>query len=462
MKGWIFTLAIFTVFSLSAQAQTPPKKLLLSDCISLALKQNPKIRNAQRQISVAGSGVTSARSTILPSLSGSASTLRINQGPRTFLQDVPVGRDSLGRIIYQQKEIVQNGYQRNSYNLGFSLNQILYDGGKWWNRIRQAKATYRSQEWNYRATRQDIILQVTQRYFELLKALQLQEVYNKSLESNREQYHKTQAMYEVGSVAQVDVYRAKVNLGQAQIKAINQKNQVLIAKSNLNVVLGRRPNLPLDIAQVEVPLEDFTGTLEDAKHIAVGHNPVLHSLEQQISANHFAIKVARGDYLPTISAQARYSRFNTLLDRVYSGWDKNYGWNMSLSVSWNFFNGFQREANLERQNLNYLISEENFRDQQRQLFQQVEQAYLNLQAYKQIFKINDENVKAAREDLRLAKERYRVGSGTLLEVIDAQVALTQSEATLVSTKYDDMIALVQLYNAMGILEKQITKMLHSN
>ena len=459
MKRWIIGMLASLFFAFGVQAQTAAPKMNLPECIQIALKQNPKIRNAQRQISLAGSGVVSARSTILPSLSGSASGSRINQGPRTFLQDVPIARDSLGRIIYQQKEIVQNGYKRNSYNLGFSVNQILFDGGKWWNQIRQAKASYRSQEWNYRATRQDIILQVTQRYFELLKALKLQDVYEKSLESNKEQFHKTQAMYEVGSVAQVDVFRAKVNLGQAQIKVINQKNQVLIAKSNLNVVLGRRPNAALDIAQVDVPLEDFTGTLEDAKHMAMNNNPALHSLQEQIHSNNFAIKVARGDYLPTVSARAGYSRFNTLLDRVYSGWDKNYGWNMSLNVSWTIFNGFQREANLERQSLNYMISKENLHDQQRQLLQQVEQAYLNLQAYKQIFQINNENVKAAREDLRLAKERYRVGSGTLLEVIDAQVALTQSEATLVSTKYDNLIALVQLYNTMGLLEKKITRLL---
>ncbi len=459
MKRLIVGLLAFLVFTTGAQAQTSPKKMNLSACIQIALKQNPQIQNAQRQISLAGSNVVSARSLILPSLSGNASSSRVNQGPRTFLQDVPIGRDSLGRIIYQQKEIIQNGYSRNSYNLGFSLSQILYDGGKWWNSIRQAKASYRSQEWDYQATRQEIILEVTRRYFELLKALKLQEVYNKSLKSNQEQYHKTEAMYEVGSVAQVDVFRAKVNLGQAQIKAINQKNQVLIAKSNLNVVLGRRPNTPLEIVQIDIPLEDFTGTLEDAKHMAIENNPSLHSLKEQITSNHFGIKVAKASYLPTLSVRAGYSRFNTLLDRVYSGWDKNYGWNMSLNLNWNFFNGFQREANLERQHLNYLISEENLRAQQRQLLQQVEQAYLNLQAYKKIFRINDENVKAAREDLRLAKERYRVGSGTLLEVIDAQVALTQSEATLVSTKYDDLIALAQLYNAMGLLEKQMTKIL---
>lgn len=452
---WAFLLVI--AFAVSGLAQS--RSLTLGECIQLALKQNPEVRNAYRQIDIAGSGVTSARSTIMPKVSGSASSGRSIQAPRTFLQDVPIHIDPITKkVTYAQREIIQAGYTRNSHNLGVSLSQTIFDGGKWWNRIREANATYRSAEWNYKSTRQKIILQVTQRYFELLKALQLQNVYEKAVKSSQEQFRKTQSMYEVGAVAQVDVYKAKVTLGQAKMNLINQKKQVIIAKSNLNVALGKNPATPLQILQKDVEWVPFTGTVEDAKRIALSNNPGLRSLKEQIASNKYAIRVAKGDYLPQISARASYSRFNTLLDRVYSGWDKNYGLNVSLSVSWNLFNGFQREASISRENLNYLISRENLSDQQRALLQSVEQAFMNLQTYREIYEINKENLKAAEEDLRLAQEQYKVGSGTLLEVVDAQVSLTRSRATLVSTKYDNLIALAQLYNSMGSLEQKIGKL----
>ncbi|NOY76260.1 MAG: TolC family protein [Calditrichaeota bacterium] len=453
----LWLLVFITAFSALGMAQ--PKPLMLGECIQTALKHNPEVRNAYRQIDVAGSGIISARSTILPYISGSASSSHSEQAPRTFLQDVPIGIDPVTKqVTYAQREIVQSGYSRNSHNLGVSLSQTIYDGGKWWNRIREANASYRSAEWSYKSTRQAIILQVTQRYFELLKALQLQDVYEKAVKSSEEQFRKTQSMYEVGAVAQVDVYKAKVTLGQAKMNLINQKKQVLIAKSNLNVVLGRNPASPLQIVQKDIEWIPFTGTVEEAKRIALSNNPGLRSLKEQIVSNKFAIKVAKGDYLPQISARASYSRFNTLLDRVYSKWDKNYGISVSLSVNWNFFNGFQREANISRQNLNYLIAKENLSNQQRALLQSVEQAFMNLQAYREIYEINKENLKAAEEDLRLAQERYKVGSGTLLEVVDAQVSLTRSRATLVSTKYDNLIALAQMYNSMGSLEQKISKL----
>ena len=453
---WAFFLLVG--FSVSGSAQ--PRPLTLGDCIQSALKRNPEVKNAYRQIDLAGSGVTSARSTIMPYISSSASSSHNIQAARTFLQDVPIHIDPITKkVTYAQREIVQKGYTRNAHNLGISLSQTIFDGGKWWNRIREANASYHSAEWNYRAIRQNIILQVTQRYFELLKALQLQDVYEKAVKSSEEQFRKTQSMYTVGAVAQVDVYKAKVTLGQAKMNLINQKKQIIIAKSNLNVTLGRNPSMPLKIVKQDFELPSFAGTVEDARRIALSNNPSLKSLKEQIYSNKYAISVAKGDYLPQVSARASYNRFNTLFDRVYSGWDKNYGLSLSLSISWNLFNGFQREANISRQNLNYLISKENLSNQQRSLLQGVEQAFMNLQAYREIYEINKENLKAAEEDLRLAQERYKVGSGTLLEVVDAQVSLTRSRATLISTKYDNLTALAQLYNSMGSLEQKISKLI---
>ncbi|GBE28879.1 MAG TPA: TolC family protein [Bacteroidetes bacterium] len=459
-RFWSGVFAFFLLFGMTFPGLSQTKSLNLGQCIKIALQANPQVKNAYRQINLAEGGITSARATILPSISGNASSARAIQAPSTFVQDVPIYINPITKkVTYAQREIIRGGYARNAHNLGVYLNQTIFDGGKWWNRIREANANYRSVEWKYKATRQNIILQVTQRFFELLKASQLLEVYEQSVKSTGEQYRKTQSMYEVGAVAQVDVYRAKVNLGLAKMNAIMQRNKVLIAKSNLNVTLGRNPGTPIELSNEKVGMEEFKGTAEDAKRQAFQMNANLKSFKEQISSYRYAIKVAKGDYLPQISARAGYSRFNTLFDRVYSTWDKNYGLNLSVSVNWNLFSGFQRAANVEHQNLNYLIAKENFSDQQRLLLQSVEQAFMNLQAYRQIYDINKENLKAAEEDLRLATERYKVGSGTLLEVIDAQVSLTKSKATLVNTKYDNLIALAQLYDSMGIIEQKIMRLL---
>jgi len=362
-------------------------------------------------------------------------------------------------MIVKQKEIVQEGYSRNSHSMGVSLSQTLFDGGKWWNRIKQANANYRASEYTYRATRQTVISMATQRYYELLKALKLQEVYEKAVELSREQLKKTESMYEVGSVAQVDVYRARVNVGNSETNLIQQRMQVALAKANLNLALGRDPGAPIEIREEEIALEPFEGSLEEAIQIALANNPELHSLQESVKAARYGLKVARGGYFPQISASVGYSRYNTLFDRVYGMFDKNYGINFGIQVSWNLFDGFQTQASIERASSEYQIARENLLDKERRLRYQVEQAFLSLQAYKKITEINQESLQAAEEDLRLAQERYRVGAGTLLEVIDAQVNLIRARTSLVQTKYDFYIALANLYSAMGVLESKLKRFL---
>jgi outer membrane protein TolC len=165
-------------------------------------------------------------------------------------------------------------------------------------------------------------------------------------------------------------------------------------------------------------------------------------------------KAARLSYLPTVTVSASYDRQNPEFNQVYSGFNQNYNLSYGLSVSFNLFNGFSDQANVERQSLSYNIAKENLADRQRNLRLEVEQALLALQAAKEITKINEDNLKSSEEDLRLAQERYRVGAGTLLDIINAQFNLTNSQATLVSAKYDMMIARAQLKAAMGTLEKE--------
>ena len=452
-------IGCFLLGSSGSELQAEQKVLGIQQCIQIALRQNSQLRNAERRVRIAGAGVTSAWSFILPVVNSSFSgtrTYQSEQGP--FLQEIPVGIDPVtGKMIIMQKEVVLESYYRNTYSGSISLSQNIFDGGQWWNRIKQANAEYRAAEYDYHAIKQAVITEVTQKYFELLKAIKLEKVYQKAAELAKEQLKKTQSMYEVGVAAQVDVYKAQVSLGTEQINLIQQRNRVDIARSNLNVVLGRSPGSPLEIADEEIELEPFTLTLEDAIRIAVQNNPEVMSYQENLRSSDFGVKVAKGNYWPKLRLNLSYGRFNTLLERFYKGLDRNYQVSGSLSLSFNIFNGFQTRAAVEQASVNYAIAKENLLEKQRAVQMQVEQAYLNLKAYQQIARINEQNLKSAEEDLRLAQESYKIGSGTLLEVIDAQVALTRARTILVGTKYDGLIALVQLYSAMGTIESKLQK-----
>lgn len=454
------------------------RPLTLDECIEIALQNNPQVLNAARQLNIAGSSVTQARARVLPRLDARFSGSRFVQGDLTQLRDTPVafsidtlsipvfdlaGTQQIGRAVtfttgrptrYEQIEITQPGLSRNSYSAGLSFSQTLYDGGQSWNSIKQAGSSYRASENSLVGTRQTVIAEVMQSYFQVLKDQQLVEVFREAVESADKQLERTQSMYELGSVAQIDVFQARVNLGENRTNLLNQEVALQNSRANLNLAMGRDPLEPIEIVSTDPQIEPLTLTMDEAIAKAVENNPTVLASKLSAKAAEYGLKVAKGAHLPSLTVSAGYSRFNTEFDRVYTGLDKNYSLNFGVNLSVNIFNGFATQASIEAQSQRYLIAQEEYEDQVRRLKQQVRQAFLNLRRYEEVTAINEDNLQAAQEELRLAEERYRVGAGTLLDIINARVSVTRARAFLVQAKYDTLIARAQLEQAMGTLQRR--------
>lgn len=448
-----FLVLTIVTFSFSPVLPQDGQTLTLEECIKIAMQNNSDLKNAIYQLDRAGANVKGSYSFILPRVSASISSGRFVQGDRTLLMDVPVGFDpQTGAAIFEQREIIQPGSARNSHRASVTYSQTLFDFGRSWNSIKQAKTSYEAFTYNLTATKHRVYSTVKQRYLELLKALKLEQEFQQAVQRSREQLKRTQSMYEIGSVAQVDVYKAEVTLGNDKINLINQQTAVEIARGNLNVAMGRDPETPLNIVDIDVEIHPPDFTLQEAIAIAEQNNPELKRFEEDMQSAEYGIKIAKAAYYPTIGFAITYSRNSTEFNKVYGDLSKNWSVNLGASFDFNIFNGFSDMAEVSRQHVNYSIAKENWLNRRRTLQLEVKQAYLNLKSALDIAKINETNLRSAEEDLRLAQERYRVGAGTFLEVIDAQVALTRARVTLVRAKYDALIAQAQLDAAMGRVE----------
>ena len=292
-----------------------------------------------------------------------------------------------------------------------------------------------------------------ERYYQLLKDLRLVEVFREAANLSEEQLKRTQSMFEIGSVSQGDVFRAKTTFGTDKISLIQQENAVKNSRAALNVALGRAADAPLEIAdfaEVEVPR---TYEMNQVMQTAVQNNPNLKRYEASMSAASYGVKVGKAQYLPSVNFSASYRRSDQEASKVYSDLDKNFTASIGLGVDLNLFNGFADKARVDREAANYHIARENMIEQERLIGQQVQQALLALEAWSEISAINNDNLVSAQEDLRLAQERYRVGAGTLLDIITAQTSLTRAKSTLIRAKYDARISEAQLKEAMGTLGK---------
>ena len=129
--------------------------------------------------------------------------------------------------------------------------------------------------------------------------------------------------------------------------------------------------------------------------------------------------------------------------------NKNYRFNVGMTLSYNLFDGGVKGANIVKSRAAVEIARVNLRLREREIALEVKTAYLDLIRLKKILKIAERTVKLAEEDLRLAEERYRVGKGRLLEVLDAQVGFTEAQSNRVRTRYDLRIVEAELEKAIG-------------
>ena len=440
MRLFGFIITGLLLMGVAAQAQTT-RPLTLDECIQIALKNNVQIRISKYQYLNAQYDRRNAYRNILPTFSISMGVFRYERGPTSYL-----GNEYVGPGFPQLDRVVQS----TDYSMGLTLNQNIYDGGMWWNTIRKGKVDERSQAYNYEAQRQQVIVTVMQNYFTLLKEIKLLEVNRQAVERSREQLERAESMYELGSVAKVDVFKARVNLGNDRIQYINQENRVRKARQDLNIAMGRNPDEPLEIA-TDIEFTRHIVTLDSLYQVAMHHNPTLRKYQLDRRSADLQIKIAGSRYFPEISGFFSLNRRVPQFDGVFKEFDREYNYTVGIQLRWTLFNGFADYIQKQKAKVNAMILQEQQTDYQRNLMSTIKSLYDNLKAYDEIIRINRENLEAAREEYRLALERYRIGNGTAIELREAQVNLTRAEQVLVSTEYDAIITYAQLQEAVGKL-----------
>ncbi len=435
MRKILITILFITSIAISGE-----KKLTLVDCIKVAIEKNPEMSIANRQLKSVKEGVRASYGDILPYISLRTNATKFTQGPT----DISMAYD--GFVI----DTTSSTSRMNQYNTGITYYQNLFDGGKWWNSIKLAKNTYKGAIFDRDLARQLMIANVTEKFYNVLKAQELLNVYTKSLESSREQLKKTEELYRIGQVAKKDLFKAQVREGNDRLNVIQQRSMLKSAISDLNIAMGLNPNEPLEVYEetYQKPEAIDPGTAEQR---AFENNLEINSLIVQKQSAFLNYKIAQGDKYPTLSSSFSYSRGGSEFSRTYSELDKWWNTSLNLNLSYPLFDGFRRKTNIQQKLLSYKIYNDQIEKKKMEIQNQVQNLLLALKTYKEMIEINELNIQSAQEDLRLQQEMYRLNSATLLEVLDAQVALTSARGNLVTTKYDAKIAEVQLALVMGTL-----------
>ena len=340
-----------------------------------------------------------------------------------------------------------------SASSSISLSQNIYDGGVWWNTIRQARNSYRITEQFNRQVKSNIIRNVHAAYFNYLKASQLMDVARSNLMSSQQQLALAETRYELGSAKKTDLLKAEVRFGQARIDVINNdaalQNAYLTLKNSMGLIDSGEN---FTVEEVESPLE-IVPEFETGFELVQKFNPSINAKQYQITGAELSEKIAKGSRLPNIRASASYSgAADNIGDAISNSYNDQKRTNTGLSLSIPIFSGNSIQSRIQQAKISVDKQESEYLTQLQDLAVQLQGILDQLNNYQEIIPINETVLVSAEEDLKLAQVMYTQGSTTMLEVLDAQVSVVRATSSLIRSKYDAYISQANLKGLLGTLD----------
>jgi len=397
-------------------------------------------------------GVRTARSAILPQLVGQAGVGYYWSGPQSLFYQVPTGVDAQGNVTAKGENVTLPSSDRDNFQLGLQLNQLLYDGGRWWNAISQAGASQEAAEGQLAELRLAAEFEAVRRFYELYKAQVTLDVLNASVTRSQQQLERAKGFYEAGRGQRRDALDAEVNLGNDRIAAIRQQQIITAASGDLLAWLGQ-PMSPIRAADPgtvgssqqlrAVPSPD------DALAFARDRRPLLKSYAAAQRSAERAIDVAWSNYLPQVSVSAGYARQSPVAGPFFSDPAKQNNLNVGLNLNWNLFTGLATDSAVNTARANLSTARIQLEYAQKQLEVDVAKAVAALDVQQQVLNVALANYDTAKQVVVLSNERFGAGAGSTLDVRDAELKLTQAELSLVQGRIDLEEARAAMERMMG-------------
>lgn len=421
----------------------PAKAITLAEAVQAALKNNPSIRAADAYADAVRQGIVVAGANRYPRVDFSEGFERGSNPVYVF-----------SSLLMQRRFSPQNfqlGFLNfptplDNFRTRFAASLPLYDAGQTARRVRDARLDAQGAGHVLERTSQEIIFKIIQAYTHELLARENVRVAEASVKSTEEDVARAQTRQEQGQALLSDVLLARVQLAQARTDLIRARNNESIGQATLNVAIGA----PEDSAhQVEGALTETTfdgGTLADCQHRALAARPDYQQALNGKAKAANGVSRARAEFLPTVNGFAGWELdHETLTSRGGNNWIAGATLNLNL------FDGGARRAQVAGSRARERQAEALAAQMGSAIRLQVREAYLNLDAARQRVEVSRQSAAQAAEGLRILRDRYETGLGSISDMLGAETAHTRAQRDYLNAVFDYRIASAALEFATGDL-----------
>ena len=301
-----------------------------------------------------------------------------------------------------------------------------------------------------RASKLDLVNQVTKGYYQLMLTQDSYDVLQKSYKLAEDNYNIVNAKYQQGAVSEFDKISAEVQMRSIKPNVISAGNAVTLSKLQLKVLMGVTADVDIEIADNlgNYETELFANELNQPA-ANLNNNTTMKQLDLNRKMLNQNIKSLRANFMPTLGMNYSY-QYQSLYNEDWNILD--YNWSGSSALMFTLSIPLYRASNFTKLKSNRIQIrqlEQNRLDTERKLNMQITSYQNNMAASSEQVVSNRENVMQAQKAVQIAGKRYEVGKGTVLELNTSQVQLTEAELTYNQSIYDYLVAKADLDQVLG-------------
>jgi outer membrane protein TolC len=437
----IILLLLNIALPLNGQVQ-----MTAEDAIKLGLKNNYDIQIARNDADIALNNKGRGIAGFLPVIDNSgalryASTNQITGSPFSF-------SDSVTRI--------------QSYQI--SLNWTLFDGFRMFVDRSRYNALAKLGKYDARSTIENNVVAIMQSFFNLVQQEQLLDVARSTLEVSQTRLNREEVRSDLGGASTTDLLNARVNFNNDRTVVLNQELEVEISRKELNVFLAQDPATPI-IVKKEITIPPLDLTIDELVVLTREHNSDLMVARQNKIVAEKDVKIAKSVFYPQLLLSGIYGYNDREL--FGGGFGGSFGGTtlttqntkthtidstIALMVSFNLFNGNLDRINLQNARIELKNQELVLKNIENELKGLIREKYVTLQKRLETVEIEKQNEVAARQNLALQQDRYRIGAADSLDFRDAQVNLARAQITLIVARFQARITLLEIQQLIGKIE----------
>ncbi len=407
----------------------------MDQAVELALKHSRKVKASGADERIMASMRREAFAGFLPQASANGYLVNQNMLPNVYF--------SAGDTMARNFQVFGTNHVQD---LNVTAMWPLFSGGRTFYGYKAAGARADSATLMLRGTEVEVAMQTRLDYIAAVREQENARVTGELVRQTEERLRVTREEFDAGRVARFNLLRDEAELANAIQMDTMAHSRAEIALLALKTTLGVDLASPVTLGE-PLRYEPLKVSVDEGIRQAAESHPDIQAAARQVDAAEAEIRAALGRYLPEVSAAVMYDwqHFNNRGDPVR----KPEGYSAGLVLTLPLFDGFMRENAIATARAKRDKAQELAAQARQQVAKEVRQVALMLAAAEQNVGASRKGLEQAEEQFRIVQERYAVGRGIQLEVLDAQVTLTRARVNVVSALADHQAAAAMWLRAIG-------------